>query len=74
MKAKITIRRGRQVLFSGVVESDKRAYVNTYRPIEVFLGDLFNIELYINAQGAYRCHIEECDDTTPAPAAADEGR
>lgn len=60
IKAKIIIKRGNKTLFIGEVKSLPQKY-ETYHADKDRMEDLFNIERFINTQGAYRCHIE-CDD------------
>jgi hypothetical protein len=57
IKAKITIKQGPVTLFTGELNSHDPKHPG-FDDDEDKMEDLFNIERYINTQGAYRCHIE----------------
>jgi hypothetical protein len=58
MKLKIKIMRGVDILFEGELVASEAMRSQAYGK-EKTLEAAFNIEQCINAQSAYRCHIEE---------------
>lgn len=61
MKAQIKVLQGHKVLWTAVVTASPKAYENKIDPNEEFLEDLFNIERYVNTQGAYRMHVSDVE-------------
>lgn len=61
MKAKLEVRQGRDLLFTAIVTRNDKGYEDRMDAGETFREDLYNIERYINTQGAYRCHVSEVD-------------
>lgn len=64
IKAKVTIKQGNKLVAEGILICPVAGGGHTYDQDKV-LEDLFNIERYINTQGAYRCHIEAPYMETP---------
>lgn len=55
IKAKFKIMRGRETLFTGIIEAEDAKFESDEKQR---IEDLFNIERCVNQQGAYRMHAE----------------
>lgn len=57
-RVRMRIFSGRKLLFDGILNAKHPKQVQDSGTRDAILEDSFNIERYINTQGAYRCHVE----------------
>jgi hypothetical protein len=57
IRVQLKIMRGKDTLFTGELKSRDLKDV-PFNENDDRIDDIFNIERYINEQGAYRCHVE----------------